>query len=800
MPFNPANASPGVYIQEIPSGVRTITGVATSITVFFGLAKRGPVNEAIHIFNLKGYEDTFGGLSADSDMSYAVRQFFLNGGNDAWIVRLAKNAHQASLDLKDSAGNVVITVTAVDEGEEGNNIQLQVDDPTSDKTIAAGRFNLLLSYASKDNPTNGRTEVYKGLSMDPRDPLYVLDTINDVSQLVTVSTASQSTNGAGTSTALVPLRSSMALVSLQPGKLITGQFAAGELDTLPDAQHNGFKIGLDGHPASTVVNLDPTPLGKNDLDKQLSDLATRIQKAVRAAKPGLPAWRGFTCAVSSDNKLVLASGTMGAGSAVDVADVDAGQNSIYKQLHFDQKQAVAGSIPNPPVALHSEPGKLTSGQFTTGELDTLPDAQHNSFKIGFNGNSADTPVSIDAASSVGNKALEDQLKDMASRIQKAVRAAKPGLPAWSGFTCTVSSDKKALVFASGTSDANSSVEVADVGANQNSIFSELHLDAKATATAPGVPDLAGGTADPFDLNKGLDVFFPDRSTPEGSRSGIYALDEVDLFNLLCLPGVTDPGILTNAIAYCKERRAFLIADPDPNLNRDGMVKFITDSNLPKGDLGTYAAIYFPWIKVPDPLNNGKLTPLSPCGTIAGIYARTDATRGVWKAPAGTDATLIGVRALDTQLIDAENGVLNSLGVNCLRTFPLFGGVSWGARTVSGADDLSSEYKYVPIRRLALYIEESLYRGTKWVVFEPNDEPLWAQIRLNVGAFMHNLFVKGAFQGATPKEAYFVKCDKETTTQNDIDLGIVNILVGFAPLKPAEFVVISLQQIAGQLLV
>jgi phage tail sheath protein FI len=150
------------------------------------------------------------------------------------------------------------------------------------------------------------------------------------------------------------------------------------------------------------------------------------------------------------------------------------------------------------------------------------------------------------------------------------------------------------------------------------------------------------------------------------------------------------------------------------------------------------------------------------------------------------------------LNDAENGILNPLGINCLRFFPASGRVVWGARTLRGADQLADEYKYVPVRRLALYIEESLYRGTQLVVFEPNDEPLWAQIRLNVGAFMHNLFRQGAFQGQSPKDAYFVKCDKETTTQNDIDLGIVNIVVGFAPLKPAEFVVIQLQQIAGQI--
>jgi phage tail sheath protein FI len=184
--------------------------------------------------------------------------------------------------------------------------------------------------------------------------------------------------------------------------------------------------------------------------------------------------------------------------------------------------------------------------------------------------------------------------------------------------------------------------------------------------------------------------------------------------------------------------------------------------------------------------------------MAGIYARTDSARGVWKAPAGIEATLDGVAELDAKLTDAQNGALNPLGINCLRTFPIYGNIAWGARTLQGADQIGSEWKYLPIRRLALMLEESLFRGTKWVVFEPNDEPLWAQIRLNVGAYMMSLFRQGAFQGTSPKDAFFVKCDAETTTQDDRNKGIVNILVGFAPLKPAEFVVISIQQIAGDL--
>jgi phage tail sheath protein FI len=211
-------------------------------------------------------------------------------------------------------------------------------------------------------------------------------------------------------------------------------------------------------------------------------------------------------------------------------------------------------------------------------------------------------------------------------------------------------------------------------------------------------------------------------------------------------------------------------------------------------------VYFPRVVEADPQREGQPDTYVPCGIVAGIIARNDVERGVWKAPAGTNATVAGIEGLAVPLTDADSGVMNALGINLLRTFPVYGTVVWGARTLRGADLLADQYKYLPVRRLTLYIEESLYRGLKWAVFEPNDEPLWAQIRLNVGAFMNELFRQGAFQGATPSQAYFVKCDSDTTTQNDIDRGVVNVVVGFAPVKPAEFVIVQIQQTVGQLAV
>jgi hypothetical protein len=251
-------------------------------------------------------------------------------------------------------------------------------------------------------------------------------------------------------------------------------------------------------------------------------------------------------------------------------------------------------------------------------------------------------------------------------------------------------------------------------------------------------------------------------------------------------------LYTEAEAYVQDRRAMLVVDiPEAVRTIDAMQTWLSEN---EGLRHPNAAVYFPRTNIADQLNRGRPRSIAASGTIAGLWARTDTERGVWKAPAGTDARLRNVESLGYKMTDQENGSLNPLGINCLRNFPIYSNICWGARTLEGADVLASDWKYVPVRRTTLFIEESLFRGTKWVVFEPNDEPLWSQIRLNVGAFMQDLFRKGAFQGTTPRDAYFVKCDSETTTQQDIDNGIVNIEVGFAPLKPAEFVILKIQQI------
>lgn len=282
------------------------------------------------------------------------------------------------------------------------------------------------------------------------------------------------------------------------------------------------------------------------------------------------------------------------------------------------------------------------------------------------------------------------------------------------------------------------------------------------------------------------------------------VDKIDVINLLVLPGATENQLMTIAIAFVERKRAFLIMDAPSNVVADdivdpGATTIDTYINSVAGPPRTdHGALYFPWLSSTDPLAGSPIR-LPPSGYVAGVFARTDNDRGVWKAPAGLETVLLGTTGVvpDGKLTDARAGLLNLQDVNALRTFKGVGTVVFGARSYIPQGGAFDQWRYVPVRRMALFLEQTLIRNMGWVIFEPNDEPLWLSIRTSIEAFMLSLFRQGAFQGSTPDQAFQVKCDKTTTTQTDIDNGIVNILVAFAPLKPAEFVVIQIAQLAGQ---
>jgi uncharacterized protein len=326
----------------------------------------------------------------------------------------------------------------------------------------------------------------------------------------------------------------------------------------------------------------------------------------------------------------------------------------------------------------------------------------------------------------------------------------------------------------------------------------LSADSKLlSATAPS------GATTVFDASDFLNVFEADSS-----------LDKLQIFNILAIPGVTNNGVLSEALAFCERKLAFFIMDPPPEDIADPPTNWIgdflgntagdTDGNV--APTSPNGALYFPYLQSTNPVTGLSrdpitLTPftLPPSGFVAGIFARTDTNRGVWKAPAGLETTILGTTGVvpGGLMTDQRQGVLNTIGVNCLRSFPGTGTVVFGARTLASSNKAFQQWKYVPVRRMTLFLEQTLKLNLTWVIFEPNDEPLWVAIRVSIESFMLSLFHQGAFAGVTPSDSFQVKCDSTTTTQQDIDNGIVNIIVAFAPLKPAEFVIVKIAQLAGQ---
>jgi hypothetical protein len=657
----------------------------------------------------------------------------------------------------------VLKLTALDQGSSANDISIRVDYGTDSP---GSTFNLTLSLVPKDDPGNVVLETYRNLAMNSKDPRYAPKLISDGSSLVKAERK-------------LPLPDALAV---EKGTSTSGDLSGvSDVTTLIDQTHNTIRVSLNGQPPVKVI-----------LDAPVSNTNIALRDALKGKLQAAFGAANIEVAVNSvggGKRIVITSQLGGEESSVRVLPgdtLDAASRLLLGPL-FGGDEVDAASILRPKEM--PDRARITGGEINAAsDLDNTPSA-HKSFKIILDGYQSD--ITLDGGDLTGN--LPARLDDLAARIEEKVRASKPSNPAFKFFTAEA--DNKKLILQSGSRGTGSSIEVRLAGTDTLATIMKLISSGGADVSEAQAAEvtLVGGSEKVLDLAQAYSSFIGDRS----NREGIYALESVDIFNLLVLAGVNDPGILMDAAAYCQERRTFLIVDsPASAKTPDEMEKAATGTALPKTN---HAAVYYPWIKIADRLQGGRLRTVAPSGTIAGVFARIDSTRGVWKAPAGTEATLVGVQGVEHVLTDPENGVLNPRGVNCLRNFQVFGPVCWGARTLQGDDQAASEWKYIPVRRLALYLEESLYRGTKWIVFEPNDEPLWAQIRLNTGAFMHSLFVQGAFAGVTPRDAYFVKCDKETTTQDDINKGMVNIIVGFAPLKPAEFVIIKIQQIAGQIL-
>lgn len=671
---------PGVYTQEIPSGVRSISGASTSIALYVGPTRSGIDLRPIRILNFGDFERGFGGLSQASSLSYSVLHFFANGGSEAFIVRVpARNSRAAKTSFKrdDGGNNESIVVAALSSAAASNDLFIEfdsfgIDAKPFDTTPDKKRFNLTVL-----DKTSGRVERFGNVSTSSTDARFASKVVNDPatgSKLVKLDVTGINNEGPQAA-------GSIYRIATPP--------TAGTFNTDVKAVVSVNVLAADGtaDAANSIANLEVTVFA-NNASKPASTLET-VTRLVAALNAAIRADAGAAAKME--------------GVAIEAAPFVEGANTFIR---------LRTAPPGPEKLIK----RMSDARVTIAD-----------------------PSSGSATSKLLSVYTITQAVSNPSRYQLGA-------------------------LYSGSQVLGTPVSGSD-------------------GDAPGQPD--------------SDLF----------KQAVMDLDTPDpFFNILCLPDLvrpasTDPHALhhsnamtvySEAALVCKNKHAFLLIDPLPDVTTVGAaeawktLKFTFQSN--------HSAAFFPNIRVDDPLVQGSIKSHPPSGAIAGVIARTDGNSGVWTAPAGTEASLAGVYGPSTLLSDEEHGILNPLGLNCIRQFPIYGTVNFGSRTVDGSNAQASEWKYIPVRRTASYILRSLSEGLRWAVHKPNGEQLWSELRMNVTAFMHGLFRQGAFKGVSAREAYFVLCDSSTTTADDINQGIVNIVIGFAPLKPAEFVVISLRQI------
>ena len=663
---------PGVYIEEIPSGVRPIEAVSTSTALIIGYATKGPLNTPTLLFSFDQYMTQFGGIAdfhgsptglTVDYMGHTVRAFFANGGTKAYIVRLAGAGNAPAtakliIPLASAASpadiNKYLNVQAANPGAWANGLEF--------RAAATGatpvRYTILIGRTDRQEKFVP-AEVFTDVSLDPADTRDFVGTkVNGVSASIRIEAVTLSDIPEDDKT------------KYMVGSLTSGDLSGRRLSDIAVLAGKGFDVTLNPGAAKATVEFATAPTPAS-----LEDIAAQIQIGVRGNTTSDTNPRtNFTCTVEN-MRLVLRSG-------VKVEDA-----SVAVSPGADEADDAAA-----PLKLLGPDATTRTGAQT--------------FMATFSNTSSAT--------------LADGVDG--------------GLPAQSDYEGPVLELKK----------------LRDIS---------IILLPGQTRSSPNT------TASPEE---------------KAARARANAIIEV-------------------FVAHAEDmKNRMVIIDPAENLHFTSSLSFLNE-DFPTS---TYTATYYPWLEVANPYYHPELRPdrdrtvfVPPSGFAAGLWAKTDGRRGVWKAPAGLHPSLLGAASTAVKIGDDEQDQLNPVGVNCYRRI-ISDIVVWGSRTLATKAD--PEWRYVPVRRTAMMLEESIYQGIQWAVFEPNDHRLWSSLRLNIEGFMSTLFRAGAFQGEKASDAYFVRCGLgDTMTQAEIDAGQVIVLVGFAPLKPAEFVIVRIQQIVGK---
>ncbi|MBL4789034.1 MAG: phage tail sheath family protein [Kordiimonadaceae bacterium] len=832
---------PGVYVEPIISPAPGDQGVATSITTFVGRTMMGQVNEPILLTNYGDYERYFGGLDQDSTISYSVQQFFNNGGTQAYVVRcfspdiaspltvealslvgqkLVAGAKALKAPINQAAVDTYLAsqqaaAMGVDQWYIG---KVRTDFDAGMKTASSSSLEAAAEPAAKG--AKGAQAAAAG-----PDPVTVLQEVSAAAVppfpaftgLLEVNPANAAFGVINAVTFQVNGQALMAPSNRQAVILAAqnamSPYTGGLTHNVAQALKNAMDSALPTsyQPGTTAAAAAYGAVGTaldtyvvTPVQAQLTQLATDDPKT--GAEPNFIAFQttltnfsqtaGGAAAVLTAGYTVLAVPTPAQGTAdPSAANVlaamvtAAGTNVAGLAIVAAAKlaAAVAGAMPLDVMAA----GVQGTMDYLTDGWQPYVDLQLQASSPGGWSNNM-LSVSVNSNGITPQVAAQKKLaqEDLFNLVVSYV--TPDGIVASENHTAVTLKEKD--------TDGNDTSNNLQLVLTKGSLYVRV-LDG---ATLPAEPPMNGSAATATGGVNSNPLKINDYIGDENGKAGIYALKKVPIFNIMCIPpddptSDTDSLVYSTAASFCVTKNAMLIIDPPALWATEYEGGNI--ANISLNDLGSFgapegrsSAIYFPRIIIEDTLLNGAKRTFPASGALAGQWALADSTVGVWDAPAGLTSALNGISGLEITMSDSDNGVLNPQGINCLRTFPVGGTVVWGARTLRGATALADEYRYIPVRRLLLYIMDWLEVNTRWAVFEPNDEKLWSELRLQIGTFMKDLFKEGALVGKTADEALFVRCDASTTTPTDQDNGIVRVQVGFAPVKPAEFVVITVEQI------
>ncbi|HEY9284396.1 MAG TPA: phage tail sheath C-terminal domain-containing protein [Pyrinomonadaceae bacterium] len=820
----PEYLSPGVYVEEVDAGPKPIEGVSTSTVGAVGVTALGPTSGPPELVtSFAEFQRKFGGFLPEPDNNIvnnwalddanggrywhfplAVKGFFDNGGQRIYIKRVFSSgarASRASLGRglvseieKDTVANATrLTLRhliGIAVNRDGAAVSLRIF--RGDNNTEVGGPYGVAAYDTQTHEVTLSAAVPSALSAKRGDFVQVFDRtaapVADPDATLRISAKSRGKWGDALSVRVRPVVGATY-------RILHGQVVGGA--------QTRTRIGREAAAGQTTIEVDAvTGLANNDrvlidnreytITNVAADPTTTLDAAAAATDTQLTL---ANAAAFSDGDRVLIEGdeyevTARAGDTIDIdpavpagAAWPAGTEVRRLPRTFDISPAVPAGATWPvgasvlrlrrandmgtPAPTINVWGASSLYKGAIVELDNGRDKEI--FTV--------AGVAGDVVTLSGN--LTQQYYE--GHVLRVVEAEVSARYAPEGAAPTEETFGNLRLARDGSLSSlvnNVQAQSALVEVAEGDAYSATSLADFPAAPGGGWESMGGGDDDEDGLTSddfvGVDA-------GSGKRTGIQSLEDVDEISICIAPGIWAANVHSALIQHCeilKDR--FAILDPKDGLSIAGIRAF-------REPLDTkYAALYYPWVEVRDPSVRRNVV-VAPSGHMAGLYARVDVERGVHKAPA--NEVVRGITKIAQEVTKREQDMLNPRNINALRFFPGRGNRVWGARVVTS----DSAWKYINVRRLFIFVEESIDEGTQWVVFEPNDEPLWARVRATVTNFLTTVWRNGALQGAKPDEAFFVKCDRTTMTQDDIDNGRLICLVGIAPVKPAEFVIFRIQQ-------